>query len=102
MAAFRKLSEGGSRLRSMGKGRRVRAARSGLPARHVTCGCPSLGRIAYRLSCPTCGGESSREVVLPTSGRPGDFREVFSSCDECGGDAEGQGVIVELLGSHGL
>ncbi len=86
----------------MGKGRRVRAARSGLPARRVACGCPAFGRITYRLSCLMRGREASGELVLPTSGRPGDAREVFGSCGECGAEAAGHGVIVELLDSHGL
>jgi hypothetical protein len=86
----------------MGKGRRVHAARSGIPARHAACGCSASGRITYRLSCPTCGRETAGEVVLPTSGRPGDAREVFGSCEECGSEAAGHGVIVELIGSHGL
>jgi len=85
----------------MGKGRRIRMSRSGLPGSALLCGCSSAGHIAYRVSCPTCGGESSGEAVLPTSGRPGDARQVFASCGVCGGEAEGRGVIVALVGPHG-
>jgi hypothetical protein len=101
LAAFWKLSEGGSRLRSMGMGRRVRAARSGLPARRVACGCSSFGRIAYPAvvsDVRACVVRGSGAAHLGASRR----RTGVRLYGECGAEAAGHSVIVEVLDSHGL
>ncbi len=52
--------------------------------------------IEFDAVCAECGEHVRDRVVVPSSGQPGDMREVGASC-RCGGDAVGTGVVVELL-----
>jgi hypothetical protein len=83
---------GNRRRRSQRRG----AADQPAAAAGLSCGCSQLVVIDFQAVCADCGSPVRDRVVIPSSGRVGDTREVGASC-ACGGEAAGSGVIVEIL-----
>lgn len=60
------------------------------------CGCSHLAVIDFDAVCGGCGQRVRDRVVVPSSGQPGDTREIGASCS-CGGHAVGTGVVAQIL-----